>query len=130
MPELIVVQHSESHSHADAVVRPQGGAPGADLVPRHEDVQTHFLRVPGAVVLLLHQHVHVSLEHDRRRVLVAGGGVLPDNDVVHLVPAIPETPLPGEGHHVVADGSRVPGPVGKSAQILEESKHRFRLQAG
>ena len=104
-------------------------------------IATSFVRGGIEIEAALHEMMSIGPEGNRLKVgkFLEDMGVNVDwlkvpeayhASLVHLVPAILQPPLPGEGHHVIADGPRVPGPVRKSAQILEERKHRFRLQAG
>ena len=126
----VVRQNGQDHSHGDAVIAPQGGAVGPDPFPVGADVQA----LPGHVLMAVGglgaHHVHVALEHHHRGLFIAGGGVLPDNDVVQPVLAVPQAQVTGKGHAQVADGLGVAAAVGHGTQGLKIIKYRLGRQIG
>ena len=126
----VIIQHGHGHGHGNAVVAAQGGAPGPDPVPVHHQLQAVLGEVVVHAGLGNAHHVQMALEHHRRVVLIARRGVLPDDHVARLVPAVTEAPGLGEVHRPVTGGGGVPRAVGDGAQLLEKAEHALRLQVG
>lgn len=77
----------------------------------------------------LGHHVHVALQHDARRVLVAGRGRLHDAQVVGLVAVVRETAIVRPGFDLRQDRIFVPGRarcVAEGAEVLPEQR-RFEV---
>ena len=126
--QALRVQKGQGHRYGDAVISPQGGALGIDKVPVHRQVQplpAHVLLTVGG---LLTDHIQMSLKDHRGRGLIAGRGLLDDDDIVVPVLVVLQSPGPGEVRAPVADGLGVPGAVGDSAHLLKKTEHAFGFQ--
>ena len=128
MGQTVVIQDGESRGHGDAVVPAQGGALGPDPVLIAAEVQPLFRHVLSAAGDLLADHVQVALEDQGGSRLVAGGGLLHNDNVVVRVPAAGEAPLLGEVHAPVGHGAGIPGAVGEGAEGLKPVKNRLGFQ--
>ena len=130
MGDGVIVQHGHGHGHGDAVVPAQAGAPGLDPVAVHIEVQGVPGEVVAQAVLLDAHHVQVALEHHHGVVLIAGEGLLPDDHVAQLVPAVAEVPVLGELQRPGGGGGGVPRSVGYAAELLEKAQYVLRLHIG
>ena len=125
----MAIQQGQAHSHGDAVVCAQGGAFGVDHIPVHHQIQTLTGHVLGAARGHFADHVHVSLEHHGRGVLIARGAGLTEDHIPQRVLLHRKAPIAAKLHQIIAEGLCVSAAVGNTAQLLKPMKYPTRLQA-
>ena len=126
--QVVAGQEGQGHGHGDAVVAPQGGALGVDVLLGAGQVQALLGHVLGAARSQVTDHVHVALEDHRGDLLIAGGGLLDDDDIVHGVLVVFQVMGKGEIGQVLADGLGVPRAVGDGGDLLKIGKDLLGFQ--
>ena len=120
--------HRQHRRHPDAVVRPQGGAGGGQVLalhPRHDGVGGEVER--DVRVLLLH-HVEVRLEDGDVGALVARRGRLAHDKVAGRVRVMGEPEAVGRRHDVIAHPAFILRRAGNRENGVEVPPQRGRLQ--
>ena len=128
MGQGIIGQNGENGRHGDAVVTAQRCLFRPDVVAVCGQIQPLAGHILGAVLRLGTDHVHVALQNNGSGALIAGGGVLPDDNVVAVLLPVPQAQLPGHGHAQVADDPGVAAAVGHGTQPFKEIENSLGLQ--
>ena len=81
----VVGEDGEDSCHADAVVGPEGGAVGSEPFAVEDRLDSVVHKVELLVAVLLADHVHVSLQANALRLLIAFRGGLADKDVAEVI---------------------------------------------
>ena len=124
----VVRQNGEGGGNGDAVIAAQRGLFRPDIPAVGGQIQTLPGHVLGAVLRLGADHVHVALQNNGGGIFIAGGGVLPDNDIVAVLLPVPQAKLLGHGHAQVTDDLGVAAAVRHGAQPFKIVENRLRLQ--
>ena len=112
----------------NAVVRTERGAFRAEPVAVNIEIQPLLGHILLAVRRLLRDHIHVSLEDNRRFVLIACGGLLDDNHIVLLIGIVFQASLFCKALQICADFLLVMGWSRNSGNFLKKSKYFLRFQ--
>ena len=126
----LVRQNRQDHGYGHAVIPAQGRPLGPDPLP----VGGHVQPLPAHVLAALRQlgadHVQVTLENHRGRILIARTCRLPDHQIVMLVLPEWKAQLPGEARAEIADLLRIAAAVGHSAQLFKIREYLPWFQLG
>ena len=82
MGDISGFQQRQTIGNGDAVVTTQSGATGEQINAIVGQVQTVSLKVDGTVLVLLTDHVHMTLDDNGGMILVSRSAVFPDDHIV------------------------------------------------
>ena len=114
--EVPGLEHGHDGSHPQAIVGPQGGAPGPYPVSVDKHIDAPGLKIEGRGFVLLVHHVEMGLEHHPLPVLVSRAGRFADQHVANRVAVGFQAQRPAESHHEGRDAFLPFGGPGNSIQ--------------
>ena len=112
----------------NAIVRTECGSLCPEPVAVNVEIQALLRHILLAVRRLLRDHIHVSLQDDRRFVLIACRGFLDDNHIVLLIGVVFQVSLFCKALQICADFLLVMRRPRNSGNFLKKSKHFLRFQ--
>ena len=126
MRNVLSVQHRQHHGHCDAVVRTQGSILRPDQISVHIELQRVLREIMIRILRLRRNHVDMTLQHDRIRILIAFRAIGIDDDIVEIILIVRKTVFLREIHNVIADFLRVTGAPRNITDLLEIPEHFLR----
>ena len=114
--------------HRNAVITAQGGTLGKDIAAIVLHIQAFLLHINGAVRILLADHVHMTLEHHRLVVFIAGCSIAKEDHIVKLILDIAQVVFLCKGNQIVGNGLGVIRAMGNGTDFFKITEYSLRLQ--
>ena len=129
MADILRGQHSQSRCHSDAVVCSQRRTLCLHPLPVNIRLDRVFIEIMRRVRIFLTHHVHVCLEHHRRRPFPARRGGLRHQHIACLVLAGFQIMPAGKIHQPRPDFLLFLRGAGHLANLLKIAPNGFRFQS-
>ena len=129
MGNIVSLQDRQSIGYGNPVVAAQGRPVSPDVFSVGPEIQAVGQEINFAVLGFLCNHIHMALQNHNRMMLIAGGSVFVDHDVIDFVLRIPQSVRLGKVHQIVADLLCIFGPMRDLADLFKIIQRPFGLHA-
>ena len=107
MFQRLVIKHCQHHGDRDAVVGAERRSVSMQFITVKDKADRLRCQISCNAAVFLENHVHVSLQDDRRVITAVRGTFLEDDHIAGLVLHIFESAVFCEGNQIVAELFRV-----------------------
>ena len=124
---IIGIQYSQRKCHSYPIISTKSGSVGGyHSVLKHQS-QSIMFKIYITVRILLTYHIHMSLQHNRRAVLISRSSILEYNYIVAPVLYKSQISVCGKLHQIITYPLCIRRSVWDPAYLLKKTKHFIRF---